>query len=245
MGAAVLAGKAPTHATAAGGSPDVKAFVQNLLMHPPGSPEGELQDLREEVEDLRAEVRRLRRGLSELRQLVENRSDSRVSDSRPASGHPGKERATTYSGYSGSSSSPDREGRALVAEAAPAQQSLPVASVSPTTAPSPMSLTWLQREQICDEIGRFLARSIAGSFRGPSGRDKINLPSRIWIIVRDYAGQIHSPVKVVRNWTSCKVLVKPSNHECGDSVFVGLPSEREARRVVAAAELDWPAVVEQ
>ena len=214
-------------------------------MHPPRSDEGELQDLREEVEDLRAEVRRLRRGLSELRQLVEGRSDSRESDSRPVSGHPGKVRGSTYSGYSGSSTSPDREGGALVVGATSAQQSLPVASVSPTTAPSPTSLTWLQREQICDEIGRFLARAIGGSFRGPSGRDKINLPSRIWIIARDYAGQIYTPVKVVRTWSSCKVLIKPNNHECGDSVFVGLPSEREARRVVAAAELDWPAVVEQ
>ena len=39
-------------------------------------------------------------------------------------------------------------------------------------------------------------------------------------------------MKVVKSWTSCKVLCKPNNHECGDSVFVGLSSEREARRVV-------------
>eukprot|EP00435_Cladocopium_sp_Y103_P074553 s5_g49.t1 len=48
--------------------------------------------------------------------------------------------------------------------------------------------------------------------RGVSGREKINLPSR------------------------------PNNHEyeCRDSVFVGLPSEREAKRVVYSAELLWP-----
>ena len=63
-------------------------------------------------------------------------------------------------------------------------------------------------------------------------------------MVRDYAGQIYTPVKVVKSWTSCKVLCKPTNHECGDSVFVGLPSEREARRVVQAAQLTWPAVIE-
>eukprot|EP00435_Cladocopium_sp_Y103_P061520 s652_g23.t1 len=42
------------------------------------------------------------------------------------------------------------------------------------------------------------------------------------------------PCKVVRSWSACKLLCKPSNNECGDSVFVGLPSEREARRA------PWP-----
>ena len=36
----------------------------------------------------------------------------------------------------------------------------------------------------------------------------------------------------------CKVKV---GNDVGDSIFVGLPSEREARRVVHAATLDWPA----
>jgi hypothetical protein len=118
-----------------------------------------------------------------------------------------------------------------------------ITAAGPSSAPC--HLSWLEREAICDQIGKFLARSISGGFRGASGRDRIPLPSRLWIIVRDFAGQIYTPVKVVRSWTSCKVLCKPCNNECGDSVFVVVPSEREARRVVAAAELEWPAVIEQ
>ena len=47
-------------------------------------------------------------------------------------------------------------------------------------------------------------------------------------------------VKLVRSWSSCKALMKPP----GDSIFVGLPSEREARRVVYSAGLEWPQVIE-
>eukprot|EP00435_Cladocopium_sp_Y103_P018461 s4220_g4.t1 len=228
------------------GAPCCKALVQTLLMHPPRSLEGEVQDLREEVEDLRAEVRRLRRGLSELRALVvpsQGSGSSFESDSRE-SADPGRRAAAPHSTSGYPSTSPERAaGQSGQSVRAAVEQSAPAASTLTSAAPSShTTLTWLQREEICDQIGRFLARSIAGGHRGSSGREKINLPSRLWVIVRDYAGQIYTPVKVVRTWTSCKVLCKPNNYECGDSVFVGLPSEREARRVVQAAQLEWPAV---
>ena len=209
-------------------------------MHPPRDLDGEVQDLREEVEDLRAEVRRLRRGLAELRSLVVGEKSGEL-DSRTAATD---QRRSSYSGYSGSSVSPDRSQEIPSAAAAGAAQSVPVTSGSTPLPSSSTHLTWVQREEICDQIGRFLARSISGQHRGTSGRERINLPSRLWVIVRDYSGQIYTPVKVVRNWASAKLLVKPNNHECGDSVFVGLPSEREARRVVHAADLQWPAAVE-
>ena len=210
-------------------------------MHPPRDLDGDVQDLREEVEDLRAEVRRLRRGLAELRQLVVEGQGQGERESRPAAS---AQRRSSYSGYSGSSGSPDRGQESSSGAAPAAAQSVPVANSSTPAPSSSTHLTWVQREEICDQIGRFLARSIAGQHRGISGRERINLPSRLWIVVRDYSGQIYTPVKVVRNWTSAKVLVKPNNHECGDAVFVGLPSEREARRVVHAADLQWPAAIE-
>lgn len=61
--------------------------------------------------------------------------------------------------------------------------------------------------------------------------------------MRDYEGQIYSPVKVVRSWSSAKVLVK-RGATCGDAIFVGLPSEREGRRAIAIAGLQWPEVIE-
>ena len=39
----------------------------------------------------------------------------------------------------------------------------------------------------------------------------------------------------------CKVFLVKRGSSAGDSIFVGLPSEREARRVVHAATLRWPA----
>ena len=196
-----------------------------------------MQELEDEVADLKAEVRKAWRVIRELRAAFtpgeESQSESRShSDSRAA-----QPRSPSAS-YSVSSPSPDRRGEGL--------QSVPETRGSSTAYPStaPGSLTWLEREAICDQIGRFLARSISGDHRGTSGRDKIPLASKLWVVVRDCSGQIYTPVKVVRSWTSCKVLCKPSNNECGDSVFVGLPSEREARRVVQAAQLDWPCAIE-
>eukprot|EP00435_Cladocopium_sp_Y103_P052193 s1798_g16.t1 len=195
----------------------------------PNRPKGEVQDLREEVEDLRAEVRRLRRGLTELRALVVDQQQTASASGRDTVP------AASYSSSPSFSASPERIPPEAQVTAAGAQ-SVPVTAAPSSSLPgAPSALTWLQREEICDQIGKFLARSIAGEHRGSSGREKINLPSRLWIVVRDFSGQIYSPVKVVRTWTSCKVLCKPNNHECGDSVFVGVPSEREAKRVDA-----WP-----
>jgi hypothetical protein len=61
------------------------------------------------------------------------------------------------------------------------------------------------------------------------------LASRLWIIVRDHSGLIYTPVKVVRSWASCKLLVK----------HLWVLSEREARRVIHSAQLEWPQVIEQ
>eukprot|EP00438_Fugacium_kawagutii_P001376 Skav232168 [mRNA] locus=scaffold1040:629053:640165:- [translate_table: standard] len=85
---------------------------------------------------------------------------------------------------------------------------------------TPCSLTWLQRENIAEEIGGFLARAIAGQHRGSSGRERIPLSSKLWIIVRDFQGQIYTPVKVVRTWASCRALVEGPHRALGDSVYV-------------------------
>ena len=63
-------------------------------------------------------------------------------------------------------------------------------------------------------------------------------------VVRDYNGQIHSPVKVFKTWTSCKGIVK-QYEDVGDSIFCGFPSAREAKVAVAAAELQWPSTFDQ
>ena len=196
-------------------------------------------ELQDEVAHLRAQIKQLWKVVKDLQSSVHGGKDQ-VSDSRSTSQSVDRlVQRRSSSGYSTIEEPRSPEQRPFVPGPA-------VSSVTPSVAPTPSTatLSWLEREEIRDQIGRFLARSISGGHRGASGRDKIPLPSRIWVIVRDYAGQIYTPVKVVRSWTSCKLLCKPTNHECGDSVFVGLPSEREARRVVQAAQLTWPSVIE-
>jgi len=100
--------------------------------------------------------------------------------------------------------------------------------------------SWMQREEICDQIGSFLLRALSGDHRSSSGRDFIPLASRIWIVIQDFEGNRYNPVRVFRAWSPAKALVK-RGADAGDSIFVGLPSEREARRVVHAATLQWPA----
>ena len=103
-----------------------------------------------------------------------------------------------------------------------------------------MFLSWLEREAICDEIAAYVRRCLAGSHRGPSGRDRIQSPSRIWLVFKDFNGVLYQPVKVCRSWGECKALVK-RNEDVGDSIFVGLPSEREACRVAGVSGVGWPA----
>ena len=196
-------------------------------------------ELQDEVAHLRAQIKQLWKVVKDLQSSVHGGEDQ-VSDSRSTSQSVDRlVQRRSSSGYSTIEEPRSPEQRPFVPGPA-------VSSVTPSVAPTPSTatLSWLEREEIRDQIGRFLARSISGGHRGASGRDKTPRPSRIWVIVRDYAGQIYTPVKVVRSWTSCKLLCKPTNHECGDSVFVGLPSEREARRVVQAAQLTWPSVIE-
>lgn len=102
-----------------------------------------------------------------------------------------------------------------------------------------ISLSWDEREDICRGIADWLHLALGELHRGSSGRDRIPLGSRIWVVARDFTGLTYTPVRVFRAFGPCKDLVK-RGPDCGDSVFVGLPSEREARWVVRQAGLEWP-----
>ena len=87
-----------------------------------------------------------------------------------------------------------------------------------------------------DCIGRFIINCLEGRHRGNIGREEIPLASRLWIIVRDHSGLIYTPVKVVRSWASCKLLVKPRGVDLGDSIC-GC-SQRE-KPVVSSTPRSW------
>ncbi|CAE7929268.1 unnamed protein product [Symbiodinium necroappetens] len=133
----------------------------------------------------------------------------------------------------------------------PAQASSPelpqAAASSSTLAPSSVSSAAPSenlRQQVADEIGAYLKRCLAGNNRGSSGREKVNLANRIYVVVRDKDDRIYDPVRVCHSWRDTQPLVTLGpgpGRQFGDSVFVGFPSQWEAKRAVAAAGLSWPA----
>jgi hypothetical protein len=187
--------------------------------------EDALEDLKEEVRYLRGEVRRLRR-------LVDDR-DSRSDGSQRSS--------RAYS--EGSFSLVEREFNENASRSrsdTPCTEPASAAGSDPgRTGSTRTPQSWLEREGICDEIAEFIKRSLDGDHRGASGRDRLRLPSRIWLVFRDYEGLHYKPVRVCRSWQSCKDLVKRGDG-AGESIFVGLPSEREACRVAERSGVGWP-----
>lgn len=103
------------------------------------------------------------------------------------------------------------------------------------------NFTDAERRAVAVEVGQFLSRALAGEHRGPSGRSKLPLASRIYVLARDINLVTYDPVQVHRSFASLRPFVKDRNEECGDSVFAGFPSAWEAKVAVEAAGLRWPA----
>ena len=119
-------------------------------------------------------------------------------------------------------------------------QSLPSPSVQSPATSVIAHPTEEDRTRVAIEIGEFLARCLSGANRGSSGRSKIPLASRVYILVRDIEGRVFDPVQIHRSFASVRPLVKRGD-SAGDAIFVGLPSIWEARLAVQAARLNWPA----
>lgn len=98
------------------------------------------------------------------------------------------------------------------------------------------------RSRVAAEAGLFVRRALDGLHRGESGRDRVKLQSRIYLVFRDFRGTVYNPVKVCNTFGEVKHLVKPDGH-AGDSVFLGLPSLWEARLCAREAGVTWPSDV--
>ena len=107
--------------------------------------------------------------------------------------------------------------------------SIPAAATSPQ----------VSREEVCGLVGRFLRRSLEGSHRGTSSRDLLPLASRFWIVVRSFDGAVYDPPRVFSKFGSCKALVKRGG-DVGDSVFVGLPAQKDVVECLRAGGFGEP-----
>ena len=105
----------------------------------------------------------------------------------------------------------------------------------------PHGPSWSEREEVAAGIGRFFVRALNGGQRGDSGRDRIGLASRIYVVVKDHSGAVSTnPVRVFQRFTDVKRLCSGAEGHFGDSIFCGFPSIREARCAVATAGFSWP-----
>lgn len=95
------------------------------------------------------------------------------------------------------------------------------------------------REEICRSIGQWLRRALSGLPRGPSGRERIDLASRFYLVCRDIHGNDHNPPLFFSSWKAAKDLCFHRG-EPGDSVFIGLPTKTEEVICVEAAGLQLP-----
>eukprot|EP00438_Fugacium_kawagutii_P014589 Skav231488 [mRNA] locus=scaffold820:416816:419018:+ [translate_table: standard] len=66
---------------------------------------------------------------------------------------------------------------------------------TPPAAPSGETGSDSERAAAARSVGAFLRRSLAGDHRGESGRDRVQLQSRIYILCKDLAGNTYNPVK--------------------------------------------------
>lgn len=133
----------------------------------------------------------------------------------------------------------------LQSSAAPSvvsRTSVPSAAGLPQQLSSGTSLapqSWDERERISGEIGLFLRRAVEGAHRGPSGRDQIRLSSRYYIVCKTFQGEVHTnPVLLFTRFADVKALCYRGSW--GDSVFVGLPSQREISVCLRAAGFTAP-----
>ncbi len=96
--------------------------------------------------------------------------------------------------------------------------------------------SWVHREAVAREIGEFLRRCLSGGYRGKSGREKLSIyQSRVYLVIRDIDGVVtENPVRVFTRFSEVKACCFRAG-SCGDSIFVGLPSQREARVATESA----------
>eukprot|EP00435_Cladocopium_sp_Y103_P020927 s3291_g5.t1 len=89
------------------------------------------------------------------------------------------------------------------------------------------------RRLLAEEIGRFLRRAVQGEHRGTSGRDKLKLQNRIYVVLANFEGQIFEEPRVETSFAIVKSLCK-RGADCGNSIFVGFATKWEARIALEA-----------
>ena len=85
---------------------------------------------------------------------------------------------------------------------------------------------------------------MAGEIAENPAKGKLSLPNRVYLLIRDLSGiEYTRPVRVFRYYRNLEPHVKKDG-SFQDSIFVGLPSQREAQAAVGQAGFAWPGTLE-
>ena len=99
-----------------------------------------------------------------------------------------------------------------------------------------------ERASAAEQTGRFFVRCLANLAGGGSGRSRVKLQNRLYVVVRSYRGQVFNPVRVLSRFSEARDLVTEAGvgNNFGDSIFAGFASQWEAKIAVQEAGLTWP-----
>lgn len=120
-----------------------------------------------------------------------------------------------------------------------------IVGAAPTTPPRTESSipSDAERAEAARQTGQFFKRALLGQGRGESGRSRVKLQSRIYVVIRTFSGSVHTdPVGVYTHFSAVKAIVAEGGkgNQFGDSIFAGFPSIWEAKAAVEEAGFGWP-----
>lgn len=100
--------------------------------------------------------------------------------------------------------------------------------------------SWTEREAFARELGRWFRGRLQGQQNGLSGRDRFRLSSRYYLVAANHRGErVSPPLRVFQRLSDVKQICYRENG-WGESIFIGVPSLREAKLLATAAHLPWP-----
>ena len=95
------------------------------------------------------------------------------------------------------------------------------------------------RARLARQCGRFLRRALQGDFRGSSGRDRLGLGSRYYLICADYEGREQHPPLLLERFAEVRSRCKRAS-SCGGSVFLGCATKWELTLAIEEGGFERP-----
>ena len=96
------------------------------------------------------------------------------------------------------------------------------------------------RERLARQIGRFIRRALRGEILSTSGRDRLALQNRCYLVFQNFAGERFDPPIFTQVFSEVRDSCKRGS-DCGRSIFIGLATFWEAAIVVEEAGVRLPA----